>query len=214
MSQVKYGKLSSWDEGDVSSPSDFMNLKEGDNVVRIFTAPYQFHVAWIKDASGVNRKLRSAAENCPLVRAGHKIQARWYVGAIDRTSGNPKILEISSQVYTGIRGLVSDSDWGPVEGYDINIKRGPRGSQPLYTVLPKRPRDLTSEEREMIARFQERVDIGKFTQPPTAQEVAEKLGVVTGDAPPQVAVGNQTVAATGVKPTLTDEDFDFGDDEL
>lgn len=224
MSQVKYGELTSWDDADVSTPNDFMNLKEGDNVVRVFTNPYQFHVSWIKDVTGVNRKIRSALENCPLVKGGYKLQPRWYIGVLDRQSGGlPKVLEISSQVFTGIKNLISEPDWGDVSQYDVNIKRGPRGAQPLYTVLPKPRTDVTAEEKETISRFQERVNIGKFTQPPTPEEVAEKLGVVLGNMAPQVAVGTQTVTpqvvqntqpAAGVKPTLTDEDFDFGDDSL
>ena len=218
MSQVKYGELTSWEDAEVSTPNDFMNLKEGNNVVRVTTNPYQFFVAWVKDATGANRKIRSALENCPLVKAGHKLQTRWYIGVLDRTTSQPKVLEISSQVFTAIKNYVSDPDWGDITQYDINIKRGPKGSQPLYTVLPKKPRPLEAEEKEAIARFSERVDISKFTQPPTPEEVAQKLGVVStndeADSPPRVAVGQTTIPAAGTKPALTDEDFDFGDDEL
>lgn len=214
MSQVKFGELASWEEAEVSTTNDFMNLKEGNNVVRVFTNPYQFFVAWLKDASGVNRKIRSAVENCPLVKAGHRLQTRWYIGVLDRNSGQPKVLEVSSQIFTAIKNYVSDPDWGDITQYDINIKRGPKGSQPLYTVLPKKPRPFTDEEKAQIATFRERVDIAKFTQPPTPAEVAEKLAALGGDEPPRVAVGTQTAPATGVKPTLTDEDFDFGDDDL
>lgn len=218
MSQVKYGELESWEEAEVSTQNDFMNLKEGNNVVRVFTNPYQFYVAWVKDTSGSSRKIRSAIENCPLVRAGHKLQARWYLGVIDRKSGQPKILEISTQVFTAIKNYVSDPDWGDITQYDINIKRGPKGTQPLYVVLPKPRKPMTDEEKLGIANFKERVDISKFTTPPTPEEVAEKLGVVV-DETPKVAVGHQTVPAqtgseAGVKPTLTDDDFDFGDEEL
>src|SRR5574342_642071 len=103
MSQIKYGELSSWDEAEVSTPNDFLNLKEGDNVVRVFTNPYQFVVAWVKDSSGASRKIRSALNNCPLVKMGHKLQTRWYVGVLDRASGQPKILEVSTQIFTAIK---------------------------------------------------------------------------------------------------------------
>jgi hypothetical protein len=219
MSQVKYGQLQSWSDGDVSTPNDFMNLQEGDNIVRVFTNPYQFHVAWVKDTSGANRKIRSALENCPLVKAGHKIQPRWYIGVLDRKSGQPKILEISTQVYLGIKNYFSDPNWGDVTQYDLNVKRGPKGSQPLYTVIGYPPKTLNAEDVALIERFKGRVNIEKFTVPPTPEEVAEKLGVVFGGVTPTVAVGTQHVTpssapAAGVQPTVSDEDFNFGDEEL
>lgn len=214
MNTVKYGELTSWDDADTNSgANDFMNLKEGDNVVRVVTNPYQFFVSWVKDQSGVNRKIRSAIENCPLVKAGYTPKPRWYVGVLDRSSGLPKILEIPSTVFNAIKNYVNDPDWGDVRQYDLNIKRGPKGTPPaqLYSVMPKRPKPLTSEEKALLAAFQERVDINKFVKPPTPEEVAEKLGVVLGDEQPKVAVGRQTVAAKGTE-APTDTDL-FGDDE-
>jgi hypothetical protein len=214
MPEVKYGELESWDDGDVSTPNDFMNLKEGMNQVRVFTNPYQFIVHWVKDASGVNRKIKCAVNNCPLCKKGVKTQYRWYIGVIDRTTDMAKILEISSQIYKGIKDYVSDPDWGDVKQYDINVKRGPKGSQPLYTVVGKPKKPLTADEKEMIANFKEKLEISKFTQPPTPEEVAEKLGAAS-DEPARVAVGTQTVetSAAGVKPTINDEEFSFGDDD-
>ncbi len=207
MSQIKYGQLSSWDEADIAQPKDFMDLKEGDNLVRVFTNPYQFFIAWIKDASGVNRKLKSAIENCPLVKAGHDIKPRWYVGVLDRKSGQPKILEVSSQIYLGIKNYHSDPRWGDVTKYDLNIKRAPKGSQPLYSVIAYPPKPLDEQEKSLIRNFKERVNIEKFTQPPTAEEVAEKLaGMSVGNAPvARTTVANQEPK----KPAVSEEDFNF-----
>jgi hypothetical protein len=216
MPEVKYGELADWNEGEVSTPNDFMNLVEGNNQVRVITNPYQFIVHWVKDNSGVNRKIKCAIDNCPLCKRGIKSQYRWYIGVIDRASGDqPKVLEISSQVYKGIKDYINVPEWGDIRQYDVNIKRGPKGSQPLYTVIgmPKTP--LTQVEKELIVNFRERVQIEKFTQPPTAEEVSEKIGAAH-DEPAKVAVGTQTVetSAAGVKPTVNDEEFNFGDDEL
>jgi len=206
MAEVKYGKVE-WEEGDVSTPSDFMNLVEGDNDVRVFTKPFQFHVAWVKDSTGAPRKVKSSVHNCPLMKRGEKVQTRWYVGVLDRKSDIPKILEISTQVYVGIKNLVTNSKWGPIEKYDINIKRGPKGSQPLYTVFPYPSTDLTAEEKVMIERFNEKVDLGKFTQPPTPEEVAEKLTQLGLSVP-----GGASSGQASVKTSATDEDFTFDDD--
>lgn len=208
MPEVKYGELESWDDGDVSTPNDFTNLKEGSNQVRVFTKPYQFIVHWVKDASGVNRKIKCAVNNCPLCKKGEKTQYRWYVGVIDRSADQAKILEFSSQVYKGIKDYVSDPDWGDTKQYDINIKRGPKGAQPLYTVVGKPKKPLTGDEKEMIANFNERVEIGKFTQPSTPEEVVEKLGATYNEP-----VTQTETSSAGVKPVIDDDEFSFSDDD-
>ena len=229
MAEVKYGELASWDDADVSGPNDFMNLEQGDNKVRVVTNPYQFVVHWTKDSTGKPRKIHCAINNCPLCKQGVDSQTRWYIGVLDYKSGRPKILEISSQIFRGIRGYINNPDWnetikkpwGQILAYDINITRGPKGSQPLYQVMPSpKMKDITDEETDLVEGFLKRVDITKFTQPPTAEEVEEKMGVISSsEATPagqQYAVGNKTVTNTpaGVKPTVGDDEFEFGDEEL
>jgi hypothetical protein len=228
MAEVKYGELASWDDGDVSGPSDFMNLVEGDNRVRIVTNPYQFVVHWVKDTSGQNRKIRCSVDNCPLCKQGVQSQTRWYLGVLDYKSGAPKILEIGSQIFRGIRGYVNDPDWsetikkpwGQILAYDINISRGPKGTQPLYQVKPSpKMKDISEEETSLVEGFMNRVDISKFTQPPKPEEVAEKMGISldkASSAGQQYAVGTKKVTKTkaGVKPAMDDDEFEFGDEEL
>ena len=215
MPEVKYGELASWDDADISDGNDFMNLAEGDNKVRVFTNPYQFVVHWVKDVTGANRKVKCAINGCPLCKKGLKTQYRWYVGVIHRKTGQAKILEISSQIYKGIKDHISDPEWGDVKKYDINIKRGAKGSQPLYRVLgsPNKSK-LTSDEQELVMNFLGRVNLSKLIQPSTPEEVSQKMGA-TSDEPPRVVVGTQTVevSGAGVKPTIDDEEFSFGDEE-
>jgi hypothetical protein len=218
MADKKYGQVG-WDEGNVSTGTDFMNLEQGDNLVRVFTNPYQFIVHWVKDSSGATKKVKCAVEDCPLCKRGIKAQYRWFLGVIDRKSGEPKLLEISSQVYIGIKNHVSEPAWGDVKMYDVNIKRGPKGAQPLYTVMgipDKRP--LNADEQALVDDFNERVEVTKFTQPSTPEEIAEKLGtsVAPTNAPVQYAVGTQTVTNDGesVRPTVSEDDFNFADDDL
>jgi len=217
MADKKYGQVG-WDEGNVSSGTDFMNLEQGNNLVRVFTNPYQFIVHWVKDSSGATKKVKCAVEDCPLCKKGIKAQYRWFLGVIDRKTDTPKLLEISSQVYMGIKAHVSEPSWGDVKMYDINIKRGPKGAQPLYTVMgipEKRP--LNEVEKALVSEFMERVEISKFTQPSTPEEIAEKVGIsAIANAPVQYAVGTQTVTNDGgtVRPTVSEDDFNFADDDL
>lgn len=211
MAEVKYGKLKSWDDGSVGG-NDFVNLVQGSNKVRVFTNPYQFVVHWVNDSSGANRKIKCAIENCPLCKQGVKAQYRWYLGIIDRKTQNAGILEISTQVYLGIKNLVSNPDWGDVRRYDVDIKRGAPKTNPLYTVMPSPKTLLTDDEKACISEFLERVDIAKFTQPMTPEEIAEKLGTVIDEAAPKYAIGTETVTNTSGKPNISEDDFNFEDD--
>lgn len=179
--EYKYGELQDWNEAEVKTGSDFMKLVEGDNVVRFITKPHQFAVAWITDGSGVPRKVRVSAEkNDPLRKRGEKIQSRWYVGVINRKAKAAQILEISSQIVSAVKKLYRDEDWGDPEQYDVNICRGPAGSQPLYTVIAKPKKPLGEEDKAVAARFAENTDLKKMTTPPTPEEVAERLAAIEG----------------------------------
>lgn len=165
-----------WEEADLGG-NDFMRLEEGSNVVRIFTKPFQFYVIWTADATGKQRKFRSAIENCPLVQRGETPQARWFVGALDRRNNKPMVLEIGTQIYKQILGLKKKKAWGDPRTYDIDIERQPKGSQPLYVVSPEPKSSLTNDEKGAIKEFLSRVDLVKLTEPPTPEEVREQLGI-------------------------------------
>lgn len=197
------GKLSDWEDGDTGSNSDFMNLEEGSNVVRIITNPYQFYVAWCKDASGQNRKIKSAMENCPLVERGENVVPRWYVGVIDRKTNSPKIVELSRQAFQSIVNLKKKEKWGDPRKYDIDIERHPKGSQPLYTVSPEPKEPLTDAEKAMAKAFLEKVDLAKMVEPPTREEVLEKLGVASNEV---------TSSEDSVDNDFGDDDDDFNFD--
>lgn len=205
MADVKYGQVN-WDEGTVSTGSDFMNLELGDNNIRVFTNPFQFIVHWVKDNTGVTRKIKCAVEDCPLCKKGVKAQYRWYLGVLDRDNGDtPKLLEISSQIYIAIKNLVSNKKWGDVRTYDLTIKRNAPKSNPLYVVSPDPNKGPLSSDEKVIAKaFLEKVDITKFTQPSTPEEIAEKLGT-------SLTSSQHSTKSEG-RPTISENDFNFGDD--
>jgi len=197
------GKLD-WEDGDTGGSGDFMNLVEGSNVVRILSDPYQFYVAWCIDATGQNRKVRSAMENCPLVERGEKIQPRWYVAVLDRKTGRPAILELSRQVFQQVLNLKKKEKWGDPRKYDLDIERHPKGSQPLYTTSPEPREPLSDSEKAAVREFLGKIDIAKMVEPPSREEVLEKLGVT--EAATKVASESVSNDFGG-----SDDDFDFGD---
>lgn len=206
MSENKFGQVG-WNEELPSMGNDFMNLELGENNIRVFTNPYQLVVHWYKDNTGSNRKIKCSIEDCPLCKKGVKASYRWLIGIISRENDNqPKILEISSQIYVAIKNLVNNKKWGDVKMYDLTIKRNPPKSNPLYSVSPdpnKGP--LSAEEKTLVKAFMERVDFSKFIKPSTPEEIAEKLGVSSSGFSGK---GSQEVS----RPVISESDFNFGDD--
>lgn len=204
MVEFKYGELSDWNEAKTSSMSDYMRLAQGDNRVRIITAPYQFYVAWIKDASGASRKLNSALKDCPLVKRGEKIQTRWLVGVINRQTKSAEILEIGSQIMNGIKQYSNEPGYGNPSGYDINIKRGKPGENPLYYIMASPLSPLSDEDKVLVNDFVESTDLTKLTTPPTPEEVAQKLAEIDGVAPTSNGGAN-----TESTPAINENTFNF-----
>jgi len=220
MTEYKYGELADWNDADTKSRSDFMRLTQGDNIVRIFTLPFQFHVCWVKDASGANRKLRSALKDCPLIKRGEKLQTRWMLGVINRETNSAEILEIGSQIYNGIKKLINDGAWGDPRKYDLNIVRGKPNDNPLYTVHPRPPTELSDADKAMVEEFMGNTELGKMTQPPTAEEVSQRLAEIDGLQPPQRG-GNgsqqqrqQQDNQSQQQPPIDENTFNFDQDQL
>ncbi len=222
MAQITIGEVD-WETAELPGErnqervSDFMQLEQGDNKGRVLSNPQQFAVHWVVDETGKKRKVNCATDGCPVCQRGQdtdRPQARWLIKFYSRKDQAVKLLEISSQVLKGVKTLVQDPEWGPVTEYDINVKRGTPGSQPLYTVIPGRRAPLTTEEKQALATFNERVAIEKFITPPTPAVVAEKLGWSTDGVGAKKVTndfrssGKQAVAAPA-QPRKPVVDFDF-----
>jgi len=226
MAQITVGEVD-WNSMDVPGEgrgdrvSDFMQLKQGDNKGRVLSNPQQFAVHWVVDETGKKRKVGCAAIGCPVCQRGQdtdKPQARWLIKFYNREEARVQLLEISSQILKGVLNLVKDPDWGSVTEYDVNVKRGAPGTQPLYSVIPGRRAPLTADEKQALAAFNERVKIEKFIEAPTPAVVAEKLGWALGENTKTVTNdfrsssrtsngnGSPSPQTAGKKPNI---DFDF-----
>ena len=170
------GKLESWDQADLGG-SDYMNLDEGSNRVRVITSPYQFYSHWAVDSAGVNRKVRCALDGCPLCQAGEKAVARWVFGVINYKNNKPAIIEIGPQIYKQIHAFSKNPRWGDPRKFVIDIIRQPKGSQPLYCVTPEPKENLTEAEKAMAKEFIAKVDFNKISAAASPDEVREKLGM-------------------------------------
>jgi hypothetical protein len=120
--------------------SDFMRLKEGENVVRVMSNPMKTFVHWVTTSDGSQRKINSPAGSPELVKqleeAGYKLQTNYIIKVLDRGDDKFKLLEVGPQIFKGIQMLNLNPKWGKVTAYDISITKGPKGTQPLYNVTP------------------------------------------------------------------------------
>jgi len=203
-SDIVFGEID-WNSGDTGTErkSDWMKLKEGENVVRIMGNPIQFYVHWVQTSTG-NKKVVSPV-GCPalvnrLVDSGFRRQAKWLIKVLDRTDDTFKVVEVGSQIYNGVRALYNNPRWGKVTAYDVSINRGPKGSQPLYNVTPNPKESLDASFKPKFVDFNKSMDVAKLTAPATVSDVCELLGWNVGDF-----VSNTQTSSD----QAGDEDFEF-----
>ena len=66
--------------------------------------------------------------------------------------------------------------WGNVSAYDISIKRGTPGSQPLYSVTPNPKETISGDLQNTVSVFLDNSDTSSFTSPYTSDKVNEIMG--------------------------------------
>ncbi len=178
MSGMVFGEVD-WNAADSGGKSDFMRLEEGENIARVMGNPVQFYVHWLTLPDGSKRKVNSPIDTPQLVRrledSGFKRQARWLIKVLNRNGEEFQVLEVGSQVYNGVKSLYNNSRWGKVTNYDITINRGPKGSQPLYSVTPNPKEQIPSELKSEYVEFNDRINVEKLITPATATEICELM---------------------------------------
>lgn len=212
MAEFVFGEID-WNSGSTgastSRASDFMRLSEGENVVRIMGNPIQYFVHWVTSADGSTRKINSPIDTPELVKRledeGYRRQARWLVKVLDRSDDTFKLLEIGSQIYNGVRGLFNHPKWGKVTQYDVSVVRGPKGTQPLYSVTPNPKESLDASFKDKFVEFNDRVNLDKLITPSTAEDVAEVMGW-------SLTSTSQTASAD-THTSATNDEFEFNFDE-
>lgn len=182
MSELVFGEVD-WNDADSSTGGgnrvDFMRLTEGSNCVRVLSNPLQFYVNWVTLPDGRKRKLNSP-DSTELVRkledAGFKRQTRWIVKVLDRKDNQFKLLEIGSQIFNAIKALYNNPKWGKVSNYDITINRGPKGTQPLYSVQPDPKEPLDGSLKQSFQEFNDNLNLERLLSPSDPKYVCELLG--------------------------------------
>ena len=85
------------------------------------------------------------------------------------------------------------------------IRRGPKGAQPLYAVVPEPKEPLTDAEKTMVKEFLERMDLTKLSAPESPDEIRAKLGLVN------VGSSSSDFGDLDGSSQSDDDDFNFDD---
>ncbi len=153
----------------------FLRLERGDNDVRLFGDTFRTWIHWFVDTNGDKRRANCAGDGCPLCRASTKPETdakqRFYNACITRATNSVQILDMGSQIFQGIQALDGDVKWGPVDGYDINIKKGKKGENPLYKVIANPKEDLSKVDKALIKASAEIINLDKLTAPSTIDQI-------------------------------------------
>ena len=225
--------LTTWDEeNQTTKPQpkadipklDFVRLQEGNNTLRIITAPAKYWFINYDDGSRYGRRVNCSTEalndatkgNCPTVQAGYKPKKRYFAGVIyrDKEEGDKiGILDMSVMIYEALQNLKEDEEYGMPDSFDINIKKNPEASSPsgYYTVIPRPPKPLSEEDRELISSVGESVitdNLIRLTTPPPVDRVKTYLEKLGWDGSSKAAASSKATVEETHQET-TDADYSF-----
>lgn len=159
---------------------------------------------------------------CPLTKEldekGEPYRPRPYYlfKALDRRSGQIKILRVSQQVAQNLKELAKSGSWGDLTRYDVNITRRPKGTNPLYLVMPSPPTELTAEEKALVAASE--LNLKNLARPAKVEWVQKFIDDrKNGKRSAQPSTGAERPAASRApaKPApVVDNDFSLGTDDF
>jgi len=140
----------------VKDRSDWLNLKQGSNKVRIVSDFVDFGVHSVREGGKYKSVICVGKDNgCPYCAKGLKPRVQFLGWVIDRKDGKVKLLKIGWTIAEKIRALQESEDYGfeHLPGYDIDIVRRGEGLDTEYDVIPARKdTELTEQEREEVMK--------------------------------------------------------------
>lgn len=135
----------------VGGDGGWMQLKEGDNKVRIVSnfVSYGFHFM----GKGNPSLTCLGKEQCEQCQVNKKPRVQFIGWVIDRIDSELKVIRVGYQIYSSI-GKFAESDeyaFDELPPYDITINATGEGLERKYTAMPARQNtDLTNDEKLAI----------------------------------------------------------------
>lgn len=129
---------------------NYMKFEQGANKFRVMSQPIMGWVYWTREKKPV--RVRQQPKEIPAnIRAGDKIKHFWAFAVWNYTANKIQILEITQASIQGpLTELVTNSDWGPPQDYDVTITRKGEGLDSEYTVTPSPHKDVPQEARSAL----------------------------------------------------------------
>lgn len=237
---VGYG-LSTWDEKpniprrqqrEDLPQIPFLRLKEGNNIIRVVTAPYKYFMIRFKgpgDKRPYGTRVNSAypkydsskgTEDCPTKPfwTGKTPKERFLAGVIDRSEQKIKIYDLSLLVYEQLHNFKEDPEYGPATTYDINIRFNPKATSPqgYYTVIPRPKTDLSEADLNLVEEAGEDLHkvLLRHATPPPPEVVRKRMMDLGWDGKPPPAKEEKKSNGSSDTPTeelavAQDDDYDF-----
>jgi hypothetical protein len=136
--------------------SNYLKLIEGSIKFRVVSDAVYGYEYWTEDKKPVRLK-QYPKEKPADVRlnedGSYDVKHFWAFKVLDREDGRVKIFEITQNgIKRNIEALLQDEDWGEPTGYDIKITGEGKGLERRYTVNPIPHKELTKEEKSLVAR--------------------------------------------------------------
>lgn len=138
--------------------SNYLKLEEGQNKFRIVSDAIVGYEYWTNGNKPV--RLRNYPETKPAdIRTNddgsYTVKHFWAFVVLDRKDAKVKILEITqASIMRNMEDLVLNAEWGDPKQYDITISRTGSGMETRYTVQPSPSKELTKEEKSLVARME------------------------------------------------------------
>lgn len=151
--------------------SEFLRLEQGDNKVRILSAPLIGRLWWV-DQDGVIRGKGAVQKGDKPIRISIneslpediiEVQTRefWMMKVWNYKNDAVEIMEITQQtILKPLVEFIESEEWGDPRSYDINFKKHGSGKDTKYFVMPSPKKELTEEMEEVIG--ENNVDLQSF----------------------------------------------------
>jgi hypothetical protein len=151
--------MSTWLPKGAEAPktnSNYMKLIEGTIKFRVVSEPIFGWEYWTEENKPVrlHENPQTKPKDVRLEKDGsYNVKHFWAFKVIDREDGMVKIFEITQNgIKRDIESLIKDADWGDPQEYDIKITGTGDGLARRYTVNPIPHKELTAEEKSLVAR--------------------------------------------------------------
>ena len=165
--------------------SNYLKLEEGQNKFRIVSDAVIGYEYWTDANKPVRLKEHPTTKPTDIrVKddGSYEVKHFWAFIVLDRKDAKVKILEITqASIMRNIEELFLNEEWGDPKQYDLNISRTGSGMETRYTVQPSPTKELTKEEKSLVARME--IDLNALFE---GENPFDGVKVETGEkTPPQ-----------------------------